>query len=208
LPVPDLFKGIYAIPGAGALAMFLVQMLKDEAAYEKEKELQRKQHFFNLSVTSHMASVAFDKHVEFCESYIACTRRILEDIYKHGSKGSPEIQAALKALIDTRNKYDSWLTDGINSKLINFEVKLKEMIRYTEWATEPGSDKERRKLFAKRAMDLYSIFIRDEDDPEIAPDRIVAHLKSVLGIEELTSLRQAVISEAVKAIESTEKKDS
>ncbi len=207
MPVSDLFKGIYSVPGAGALALVLVQILKDESAYEKEKELQRKQQFFNLSVTSHMASVAFDKHVAFCEAYIACARQILDELYNHGAKRKAQIEELLNALVNTRKRYEPWLTQGINSKIVKFESKLKEMVRYTEWAKDPSSDEDRQKLFGKKAMELYSIFINDEDDLEIAPDRIVAHLQNILGIEELTSLRLTVISEAMKAIKPSEYKD-
>ncbi len=206
IPSTQILHEISTIPAVMALIGAVYQIFRDQAAFEKQLLLQQKQNQFTLGAASHMAIVAFDKHVEFCESYIACTRRILDEIYNYGAKRRPQLDDLLHALIDTRQKYEAWLTQGINSQIVNFESKLKEMVLFTELTKDPSSDEERRKLFAKKAMDLYSIFIRDEDDPEIAPDRIVALLQSILGIEELTALRQAVINEAVKVIKSSGKK--
>jgi hypothetical protein len=68
LPTTDLIRNVIALPGVGALFIALFQLLRDEAAHVRALEIHDKQQSFNLGVTSHMANVALDKHVEFSES--------------------------------------------------------------------------------------------------------------------------------------------
>ena len=70
LPINELFKGIAVTPAIASLFFALFRVFRDEAEFQKKQFLQEKQQFFNLASTSHMANVAFDKHVEFCELYL------------------------------------------------------------------------------------------------------------------------------------------
>lgn len=70
LPVAELFKGFAAVPGVGALLNVLFQLWKDERAHERAVELLHRQQDFALATASHMANVAYDKHVMFCEAYV------------------------------------------------------------------------------------------------------------------------------------------
>ena len=55
----EFWKGIAATPAIGALFSALFLLFRDHAAYEKQLELQRKEHILNLGATSHMANPAF-----------------------------------------------------------------------------------------------------------------------------------------------------
>lgn len=57
-------------PWCGAIVTVLYQLLRDQAAHARALELQERQQLFNLGVASHMANVAFDKHIHFSEQYI------------------------------------------------------------------------------------------------------------------------------------------
>jgi threonine/homoserine/homoserine lactone efflux protein len=67
----ELLTAILSIPGVAAMVAMLYQFIRDQAAHERALDLQEKQHRFDLGVTSHMANVAFDKHMAFVEKYIS-----------------------------------------------------------------------------------------------------------------------------------------
>ncbi len=69
LPASEILRGIVGLPGVAALFATLYQILRDQAAHERVIELQERQELFNLGVASHMANVAFDRHVQFSERY-------------------------------------------------------------------------------------------------------------------------------------------
>lgn len=83
LPVNDLIKGVVATPGVAALFYPIYQISRDQAKYEKALAIQQKHEIFNLGVTSHMANVAFNKHVEFCEKYITKVNECIEHFFIH-----------------------------------------------------------------------------------------------------------------------------
>jgi hypothetical protein len=84
LPVAELFKGFAAVPGVGALLNVLFQLWKDERAHERTVELLHRQQDFALATASHMADVAYDKHVAFCEAYVDRTNRGLIELMISG----------------------------------------------------------------------------------------------------------------------------
>jgi hypothetical protein len=196
-PISDFYKGMYALPGVASLAGALLQLSRDQAAYEKDQEMQRKQHFFNLSVTSHMAQVAFDKHVLFCEAYIKEVRNIVDALYSQGVTRSSAENHPLK-LRRIRSEYESWISMEITIKLAQFERDLKQMSTYGDYAKEE-TDKEKKKMWLMKAHEFYGIVIGDVED-DSSPDKVIEHLQDILGIKELTALRQAVIREAIKTI--------
>src|SRR4051812_45800617 len=70
VPTTEVLRGVLALPGVSALFVVLYQLLRDNAAFQRELELRRREHLFTLSVTSHMAELAFDKSVAFAEEYL------------------------------------------------------------------------------------------------------------------------------------------
>jgi hypothetical protein len=84
LPVAELFKGLAAVPGIGALLNVLSQLWRDERAHERAVELLHRQQDFALATASHMANVAYDKHVSFCEAYVERTNRGLVELMASG----------------------------------------------------------------------------------------------------------------------------
>lgn len=84
LPTTEILREIMTLPGVGALFLALYQIVRDQAAHERALELQVKQQLFNLSVASHMATVAFDKHVQFSEQYLARMQQGLTELFQNG----------------------------------------------------------------------------------------------------------------------------
>lgn len=54
LPINEAFKGIATTPAIGALLVAIYQILKDQAAFERQDYLQRQQQIFNLGATSQL----------------------------------------------------------------------------------------------------------------------------------------------------------
>ena len=202
LPVPEIFKGFTAVPGIGALLAVAVQILRDRIAYEREKELQRKQQFFNLGVMSHMASVAFDKHVEFCEKYIGQMSEDLDKLFAEGP--TPEALSVADKLRKIRSEFRTWLTKDIVDKILPYEKALRE-IGASARLEEHLPVGEKRTSVIDKMFDVFSDVtgIKKEENginKDIAPEIIINHLQTVLGIQELTELRQKVIKEAIDSI--------
>ena len=125
LPTDEIIKGIYASPGLLALFGALYQILKEQSAHERKIDLQKRQQIFNIGATSHMANVAFDKHVEFCDKYIKEVHTTLVTLYK---EGPTELALSHAHTFNTiRQEYAAWLTDEINEKLFPFEQALRSM---------------------------------------------------------------------------------
>jgi len=202
LPVPEVFKGIFTVPGIGALLGVLYQIWRDQVSYERQKELQGKQLFFNLGVTSHMASVAFDKHVQFCEEYITQINEGLIHLFR---EGPTEDAISLAGKLSTiRFKFRPWLTEDIVAGVLPYEKALTEIGALAKLSEHSQRDETRTKAIDR----MFAIFskvtgIKGEQidiTEEIAAGKIINHLQQVLGIQELTKLRQRVITEAIDFI--------
>ena len=83
----ELLSAILSTPGVAAMVFALFQFVRDEAAHERALDLQQRQQLFDLGVTSHMANVAFDRHVEFVEKYISTMQKGLTDLFTTGPPG-------------------------------------------------------------------------------------------------------------------------
>ncbi|MBU1864071.1 MAG: hypothetical protein KKH94_10445, partial [Candidatus Omnitrophica bacterium] len=96
-------QGVASIPAACALLAALFQILRDQFNYEKEEELQKKQDFFNLGITSHMAQVAFDKHVEFCEEYMKELHETVSTLFERGP--TDKVMKHVSNFYELKHKY-------------------------------------------------------------------------------------------------------
>lgn len=206
LPTTEILRGIIGLPGLAALFAVLYQVFHDQAAYERALELQRKQQLFNLGIASHMANVAFDKHVQFSEQYIARMQQGLTDLFQKGP--TKESLRFCGDLADIRRSFAAWITKDFKDKITPFEDAL-----YKICASEmilnhlPVGEKRSREV-----DQMYQIFSevlslpseKGSVDERVAPDRILSHLQHLLGVEQLSRLRAAVIKEAIDALESKE----
>ncbi len=125
LPMNDIFKGIFATPALIAMIGTLFQLARDHAAHENKIDLQRKQQIFNLGATSHMANVTFDKHVEFCEKYMAEVDDTVVTLYREGT--TKEALEHAGKLYKLRRDYSAWLTEEIGNQLAPFENALRKI---------------------------------------------------------------------------------
>ena len=191
LPAPDLFRGLASIPGVGALLSVVFQLWREQRLHERAVELLHRQQDFALATASHMANVAYDKHVAFCESYIERTNQGLADLITMGAT-SRTLEFA-GDLIRIRIRHATWLTAEIETKLIPFEAALRKMGAAAHVLDHlPVGEKRSRVV-----DEIYNSFglltgvdkPRTDEEAEMVPARVIDHLRDVLGIRELTHLR-------------------
>ncbi len=204
LPTTEILRAIVGLPGVAALITVLYQVLRDQIAHERALELQRKQELFNLGIASHMANVAFDKHVQFSEQYLARMQQGLSELFQKGP--TKESLKFCGELADIRRSFLAWITKDLKDKITPFEDALYKI-------GSSGIILDHLPVGEKRSQEvdqMYQIFSevlglpreKGSVDERVAPDRILGHLQHLLGVEQLSRLRAAVIKEAVDALES------
>ncbi|MBI3597554.1 MAG: hypothetical protein HY203_10415 [Nitrospirae bacterium] len=210
LPMSEVVKGAAITPGIAALFLAIWQIFRDNEAHKKQIELKEREHFFNLSVTSHMANVAFDKHVAFCEKYLEQVNKGMGKLFSEGpSRSTIDIVRKLNAI---RNSYAPWVTADVVEKLQPFEDALWR-IGTTSISVDSGADPNLAKRYDEMNIMFLQILKLDSkalkerpgylERPEIGHDQILIHLQNVLGISELTRLRLAVVKNAIQSIDNT-----
>jgi hypothetical protein len=145
---------------------------------EKVKErhsakLAELQNAFSMGAASHMATVAFDKHIGFCEEYFGEISKVLEALISEGATYRP---TDASRLLRVRQRWALWLTRDIEAKLDLFEADVQRM----------GAD---------------GMFYNAEGIPEFneqSVERITAYLREILAIEELTALRKELVMRSTK----------
>jgi len=202
LPTTEILRGIVGLPGVAALFAALYQILRDQAAHERAVELQERQELFHLGVTSHMANVAFDRHVQFSEQYIARMQQGLTELFRTGPPG--ESLKFCSELIDIRLSFRAWITEDVEAKVMPFENALRQMgaRKFALEGLAPGPERTRV------VNEMYQVFANvtgvkgeGEVDETLAPRRIITHLQDLLGVQQLGRLRRAVVQAAIDALE-------
>jgi hypothetical protein len=200
LPTTDIMRGIIGLPGVAALFAGLYQILRDQAAHERAVQLQARQEVFNLGVASHMANVAFDRHVAFSEQYIAKLQEGLSELFQSGPPG--QSLKFCSELIDSRLSFRALITEDVESRLMPFEQALRQM-GAKNIALGALQGPERTRVVGEMYQVFASVTGAPNDvavDEAIAPRKIISHLQNLLGVQQLSQLRQAVVRAAVDAL--------
>ncbi len=203
LPVAEIFRGIASIPGAGALSAFLVSLWRDERTHERAVELQIRQQDFVLGTASHMADVAYDKHVAFCEEYIQRAQEGLQELTRDGAtKKAMNIGGDL---VRIRIKHSAWLTTDIEKSLQPFEMALIN-IGAKEHLLESLPVGERRSRVVDEVYRFFGLVLGHEkpinkEETSMTREKIIEQIRNILGINTLTALRQKAAELALDRIE-------
>ena len=201
LPTTEIMKGAIATPGILGLLFILYQLMRDEAAFERNLRIQSQQQSFGLGATSHMANKVFDKHVEFCEKYLAEVNDIANKLFRVGP--TKEAVDFANGLYTLKIEYSTWLTDDISDSLFPFEQALREFgatngfiestINVERYA------KQRQKEIPQVHNDFSKILNLSNDknpDPDMAVQSVVRKARSILDLDELVWLRKQIIIQA------------
>lgn len=204
LPVDETIRAMIASPGVLSLLSALFQLIRDQAAYEKQLDIQARQFRFTLGAASHMANVAFDKHAEFCELYMKEINAAVHTLYQEGE--TKEVIPHALNLQELRRTYALWITDEINSDLFEFEKALRELGVHSKLIHETTGEQgmeERRLLRIEECYDLFSRILgleTKEIDEKVAAVAVTRKVRSILGVEELFSLRSQILQDANNAL--------
>jgi len=194
------------VPAIVALFGALFQLARDSLAYDRSVQLEEAKNRFTIGATSHMANVAFDKHVLFCEKYTEAVNGALQTLFKKGPDKS--VLEDANTLSDLRVKSNLWLTPEIEADLLKFEGAVRT-IGANAWLLEQLRVEEDRSEPIKEAYGTFAAVMGwekwrgEEVTSDVAAEKIIEGLRQVLGIEELTLLRTSLITRATDSLKGT-----
>jgi len=206
VPADSIIRQLAAVPAIGALFAAIVQVFRDQVAFDRQLILSHQQQAFSLGAASHMASRAFDKHAEFCEQYMVEVDRTVDTLFREGP--TPEAMGHAIKLAELKNNYSAWLTKDIINNLNNFEKAIRKIgaDSYLSKALSGTNDPERPKVVARMFAIFRELLSIDDDQEERTKnqewsiEKLKDYLRSMLGIEQLTSIRQRLIKQALDAV--------
>jgi hypothetical protein len=191
----DATRAVTALPAAAAVIGATFQLLRDQLAHERATALQATQNSLAVGATSHMAIVAFDKHVSFSEEYVGETFKTLKTLFREGPTELALTHAA--QLYQIRENWAVWLTPAIDSRLEKFESALRRIGADTHWINVDLAHPDRSQTIRK-TMELFRDVMgrhisESPGNAEHTIAAVVEELRSVLGISALTELRQMLV---------------
>ena len=199
-PFNEDIQLLAAIPLVASVIAGLFKMVNDDAAYNKELIIQSAQHRFSLGASSHMANVAFNKHVAFAEEYAKEAFKALDTLFKHGP--TPQVIQHTGRLYTLHQKYAVWLTLTLEKELEPFEQALRDigaMAGYVYSGTN-GSDRQVKlnEMYQRFAQVMgLEVWAGKNVTDEIAVTTLIRRLRSILGTEELTEMRAILVSKTI-----------
>ena len=197
---PNALTSVASVPAIGSLCWALLAIARDRIAHDRSVFLQESQNRFSIGATSHMASVAFDKHVSFCEEYTAEMLKTLTTLMQKGP--TKEALHHAFSLSEIRSRHTLWLTSKVGTELGRFEVALRKIGTDAMLLHEYPNDQAR----SAAVKSMYSIFAEVIGLPEwegqavlqdLAVTTTITRLRNILGIDELTLLRSELVKRAL-----------
>ena len=206
LPTEPFLKGMVATPGVVSLLGVAFLIIRDHNDYLRKLDFQNKKNDFDLAVASHMANQVFDKHSVFCDEYLSEMNKGIRELVARGPhKETIKITIALSNI---RQKHTAWLTKEIDSQLSQVEYAL-QLISADEHYLDHLPVGDKRKEVVESAYKKFKtlLSIKEPEDTsktthekEVAFADILDFLRSLLGVNELTALRQQVVKSAVSRV--------
>jgi hypothetical protein len=184
---------LFATPGAIALLGVLYQLVRDEAAHVKALAIQHDQQRFALGITSHMADVAFDRHVALCDEFVQELFSTLQVLMANPQDHEGAKRKA-DAIGDTIRKHTVWLTPEIQIQLEKFESAVRDIANKSYIADKHPSVGNRQE-----PLDLLLELIDPGSAYGTPPKRellykqIIDLARQMLGVRELTELRGSLL---------------
>jgi hypothetical protein len=151
-----------------ALSNYISNRWIEAQKARQTRELQEMQNTFSTGATSHMATVAFDKHICFCEAYAKEVSKALQSLAQETTSQEP---LDVGSLFRIRQDWALWLTNEIDSWLQQYEGRI----------TQLGGEAPVVDADGNRVWNDASIRIA------------IAFLRGILRTEELTALRNEFI---------------
>jgi len=202
LPIDEIFKGVAATPAVAALLGVIYQIFRNQASFEKSKYLLRRQQVFSFAGTSHMAKIAFDRHVEFCEKYMEEVHLTVSTFFRDGPTNKAMDHAA--TFDEIRRRYSAWIPKETALQLEPFENAVRKIGALHHLVEElvrqdtKGRNSAITEMYEtfKQVMQLKGVE-PTADSEEVAIEEVKQRVRSVLGIDELTQMRKLLMREAL-----------
>lgn len=136
--------------------------------------IERRKSVFSIGISSHMADVFFDKHIEFCEAYLKAASAAL---YALTEEGEDDPLLDTRVFSGIRREWALWLTPEIEIKLDRYERDLPRL----------GGEAQ-----------VYEAQGPPSTSNENSINRLIADLRELLGTKELTDLRSEWVTRSSK----------
>jgi hypothetical protein len=197
----EFAKVLGTLSGAAAVFAGIFQLFRDELEHDRARALEASRQSFALGATSHMATVAFDRHVAFSEAYAAEVFETLTTLFREGP--SEGVFPHVRALHEIRSRWAVWLTPAIDRRLGAFEGALRRIAANARFVVVDVADPKRQEAIEE----MYALFAEITGMKEWAGrpvpagrdmETIVHDLRQMLGIDQLTTLRQTLVARSLK----------
>jgi hypothetical protein len=197
---PGAVRDILALPPIAVLMAALFRIFRDDIKHQNALAIQTLRNNCEIGAMSHLANVAFDKHVAFCEEYVAEVMRTLTTLNRRG----PCAEAVTHALniVEIRNKFSVWLTTEIQKELGEFESAL-ITIGNNRRLMDEFPDIETRPELVRTTVELFAQVTDEKEwkgkklkNDNIGISAILERLREILGVKELTDIRSRLIQRA------------
>lgn len=204
-PVTEFISGMIVLPGVGALIGALFQIARDSAVFEKQKHLQTDQQVFSLGASSHMSTVAFDRHVAFCEAYLSEVHETIGVLFREGP--TEKAMECAHKLFALKREYAAWVPKSVALKLEPFENAINEIGVKTHLVNALRGTKDDAR--SEAIDESYNVFANvmgmkklKEDAPdhkkELAVENVKESVREILGINELFEIRSFIIKRSAE----------
>ena len=186
-------KALFALPGSAALLSVLYKFWKDERAHERTLDLQARQQDFTFMPASHMAIVAYDKHVQFSEEYLAKANQAVKLLLIKGT--SDDALERAKELSGIREKFAAWLTRDLEEQLYPIESALRTIGggSHVLPMVAPGSHRSKIVEDVYNALREVTEIGEDKKGATASVAKITDRLRELLGIKDLVDLRIGIV---------------
>lgn len=209
--VGNFVRDLFGLPMVLSLCLALIQIARDRIAHDRSLLAQQIQNSFTMGATSHMANVAFDKHVAFSEEYVSAMFEILAVLFREGPC-SKALDGA-STLMGIRKRWELWITPQVEADLERFEAALRNMGVAAHVVEKfPGTERHEelvRQMYSKFAEVMGSKVMGSAEwegkqiTQEVALFTMIGKFRKVLGVEELTNLRARLVSQALERNQQT-----
>ncbi len=203
-PGGDAIQFLAGIPLVGSLVAFLFQILRDQAAHEREMLILDAQNRFSLGASSHMANVAFDKHVQFSEEYAEEVHKTLTTLFREGP--TTQVLTHTGNLYKLQQKYAVWLTTKLEKDLESFESALRSIGANAGYVYNTSGTEDRQQKLDAMYQTFAEVMGFEEWQGEkltdnLAVSMLIRRLRKILGTEELTEMRSTIVSKAISELQ-------
>ena len=206
LPVGVIAKGFLAFPGAAALLPMIYKLWREEVAHERAIQLQELKDASAFATASHMAKLAYDKHAFFCEEYLEAVNDFLPRLWQTGP--APNVMEFAIRLSGIRSKYAAWMTENIEKGLYPIESKLRQIGSGSQviQSMPVGADRNR---IIDEIYDAFGLVtdtiptVNNTEDQAAGVAAVTEHIRTLLGIQNLTELRIKSAEVALKRMNET-----